>query len=90
MRAPDTSRPADSIPLASEGAPPAPGFAEALRLWLKLGVITFRSSAGPIALMHQELVERRRCIAERRGLYARNDWIVLPRPEARQLAINIG
>ena len=50
--------------------PPAPPFAEALRFWLKLGFISFGGPAGQIAIMHTELVERRRWIGERRFLHA--------------------
>ena len=70
--------------------PPAPHFIEALRFWLKLGFISFGGPAGQIAVMHQELVERRRWISERRFLHALNYCMVLPGPEATQLAIYIG
>lgn len=71
--------------------PPAPvGFWEAFRFWLKLGFISFGGPAGQIAIMHQELVERRRWISERRFLHALNYCMVLPGPEAQQLAIYIG
>ena len=72
-------------------APPvAPHFTEALLFWLKLGFISFGGPAGQIAVMHQELVERRRWISERRFLHALNYCMVLPGPEATQLAIYIG
>jgi chromate transporter len=71
--------------------PPAPvTFAEALRFWLKLGFISFGGPAGQIAVMHQELVERKRWISERRFLHALNYCMVLPGPEAQQLATYIG
>ena len=70
--------------------PPAPSFAEAFRFWLKLGFISFGGPAGQIAVMHQELVERRRWISERRFLHALNYCMVLPGPEAQQLATYIG
>jgi chromate transporter len=70
--------------------PPAPTRAEALRFWLKLGCISFGGPAGQIALMHEELVERRRWISERRFLHALNYCMVLPGPEAQQLATYIG
>jgi len=70
--------------------PRAPGFGEALRFWLKLGFVSFGGPAGQIALMHQELVERRRWISERRFLHALNYCMVLPGPEAQQLATYIG
>jgi chromate transporter len=62
----------------------------ALRFWLKLGFISFGGPAGQIAIMHQELVERRRWISERRFLHALNYCMVLPGPEAQQLATYIG
>lgn len=65
-------------------------FAEAVRFWLKLGFISFGGPAGQIAIMHQELVERRRWISEKRFLHALNYCMVLPGPEAQQLATYIG
>jgi chromate transporter len=65
-------------------------FAEAVRFWLKLGFISFGGPAGQIAIMHQELVERRRWISERRFLHALNYCMLLPGPEAQQLATYIG
>ncbi|HEX8603667.1 MAG TPA: chromate efflux transporter [Pseudoduganella sp.] len=58
--------------------------------WLKLGFISFGGPAGQIALMHTELVERRRWISEQRFLHALNYCMLLPGPEATQLAIYIG
>ncbi|MEE4788169.1 chromate efflux transporter [Pseudomonas alliivorans] len=63
---------------------------EAFRFWLKLGFISFGGPAGQISIMHQELVERRRWISERRFLHALNYCMLLPGPEAQQLAIYIG
>ncbi len=65
-------------------------FTEALRFWLKLGFISFGGPAGQIAVMHRELVEERRWISERRFLHALNYCMVLPGPEAQQLATYIG
>ncbi len=65
-------------------------FADAFRFWLKLGFISFGGPAGQIAIMHQELVERRRWISERRFLHALNYCMLLPGPEAQQLATYIG
>jgi chromate transporter len=73
----------------SNSAPPVP-FLTALRFWLKLGFISFGGPAGQIAVMHQELVERRRWISERRFLHALNFCMLLPGPEAQQLATYIG
>jgi chromate transporter len=70
--------------------PRTPTFAEALRYWWKLGWISFGGPAGQIAIMHQELVERRRWISEARFLHALNYCMVLPGPEAQQLATYIG
>jgi chromate transporter len=71
-------------------APAAISFGEAVRFWLKLGFISFGGPAGQIAIMHQELVERHRWISERRFLHALNYCMVLPGPEAQQLATYIG
>jgi chromate transporter len=72
-------------------ARPAPvSFGEALRYWFKLGCISFGGPAGQIAIMHQELVERRRWISEQRFLHALNYCMLLPGPEAQQLATYIG
>ena len=65
-------------------------FAEAFRFWLKLGFISFGGPAGQIAIMHRELVERKRWISERRFLHALNYCMLLPGPEAQQLATYIG
>ena len=71
--------------------PPAPvSFGQALRFWFKLGFVSFGGPAGQIALMHTELVERRRWISEQRFLHALNYCMVLPGPEAQQLATYIG
>ncbi len=65
-------------------------FGEALRFWLKLGFVSFGGPAGQIAIMHRELVETKRWISERRFLHALNYCMVLPGPEAQQLATYIG
>src|SRR3954467_681265 len=71
--------------------PPAPPrFIDALAFWLKLGFISFGGPAGQIAVMHQQLVERRRWISERRFLHALNFCMILPGPEAQQLATYLG
>ncbi len=81
-------------PVPSHGADgPAPAtvaFGEALRFWLKLGFISFGGPAGQIAVMHRELVENRRWISEQRFLHALNYCMLLPGPEAQQLATYIG
>ncbi len=63
---------------------------EAFLFWLKLGFISFGGPAGQIALMHAELVERRRWLSEQRFLHALNYCMLLPGPEAQQLATYIG
>jgi chromate transporter len=76
---------------SAAGSPPqAVTFVQALRFWLKLGFISFGGPAGQIAVMHQELVERRRWISEGRFLHALNYCMLLPGPEAQQLATYIG
>jgi chromate transporter len=67
-----------------------PTFAEAFRFWLKLGFISFGGPAGQIAIMQTELVEKRRWIGQSRFLHALNFCMLLPGPEAQQLAIYIG
>ncbi|CAN7213395.1 chromate efflux transporter [Pararhizobium sp. LjRoot255] len=72
-------------------APPAhPTFAEATRVWAKIGLLSFGGPAGQIALMHRELVEERRWISESRFLHALNFCMLLPGPEAQQLATYVG
>ena len=72
-------------------APPAPvSFLEAFKYWLKLGFISFGGPAGQISMMHQELVERRRWISEHRFMHGLNYCMMLPGPEAQQLATYIG
>jgi chromate transporter len=71
--------------------PPEPvTFRQALLFWFKLGFISFGGPAGQIAIMHTELVERRRWISEKRFLHALNYCMLLPGPEAQQLATYIG
>ena len=70
--------------------PAHPTFGQAFGYWLKLGFISFGGPAGQIAIMHQELVERRRWISEQRFLHALNYCMLLPGPEAQQLATYIG
>ncbi len=65
-------------------------FSEALKFWFKLGFISFGGPAGQIAIMHRELVEQKRWISERRFLHALNYCMLLPGPEAQQLATYIG
>ncbi len=68
----------------------APPFAEAATFWLRLGFISFGGPAGQIAIMHRELVEEKKWISDGRFLHALNYCMVLPGPEAQQLATYIG
>src|SRR5215471_2363525 len=68
----------------------APSFAEAFRFWLKLGFISFGGPTGQIAIMQTELVEKKKWISQSRFLHALNYCMLLPGPEAQQLAIYIG
>src|SRR6266851_2162220 len=70
--------------------PPQPSFAEALRFWLKLGWISFGGTAAHIAIMQDELVEKKRWISNGMFLHALSHCMLLPGPEAQQLAIYIG
>ena len=76
-----------AIPRAA--AHPIP-FGEAVWVWLKIGLMSFGGPAGQIALMHRMLVEERRWIGEARFLHALNYCMLLPGPEAMQLATYIG
>ena len=71
-------------------APGPPSLRQALILWLKLGCLSFGGPAGQIALMHRWLVEERRWISEARFLHALNYCMLLPGPEAQQLATYLG
>ncbi|MGH8705385.1 MAG: chromate transporter, partial [Burkholderiales bacterium] len=77
-----------AVPLSS----PAPrvGFAEALRVWLKIGCIGFGGPAGQIALMHRILVDEKKWVEEQRYLHALNFCMLLPGPEAQKLATYVG
>ncbi len=82
-----------SAETAPSGAPriaPTPPFADAVGLWLKVGLISFGGPAAQIAILHEELVDRRRWIAERDFLTALNFCMLLPGPEAQQLATYLG
>src|SRR5262245_52778224 len=79
MRDPASDKPLGAVPLA-----------EAVRVWLRIGLLSFGGPAGQIALMHRELIEQRRWISEPRFLHALNFCMPLPGPEAQQLATYIG
>ena len=79
-----------TMDIPTEAVPRHPTFAEATAVWAKIGLLSFGGPAGQIALMHKELVEERRWIAESRFLHALNFCMLLPGPEAQQLATYIG
>lgn len=70
--------------------PRSVSFWESFRFWVKLGWISFGGPTGQIAIMHTELVEKKRWISDDRFLHALNYCMLLPGPEAQQLAIYIG
>ena len=74
----------------SSATPQSASFREAVLFWLKLGFISFGGPAGQIATVHQELVDKRHWISEKRFLHALNYCMILPGPEALQLVIYIG
>jgi chromate transporter len=73
-----------------EQAPKTPAFRQALLVWVKIGLLSFGGPAGQIALMHRELVEKRGWLDEKRFLHALNYCMLLPGPEAQQLAVYTG
>jgi len=77
-------------PTTQGQAPAPPTFRNAFLFWLKLGFISFGGPAGQIAIMHAELVEKRKWISNDRFLHALNYCMLLPGPEAQQLAIYVG
>jgi chromate transporter len=70
--------------------PVKPTFKEAFRFWLKLGFISFGGPAGQIAIMHEEVVERKKWVSEEQFLHGLNFCMLLPGPEAQQLATYLG
>jgi chromate transporter len=77
-------------PEPSDTTPRRVSFGEALRVWTKIGLLSFGGPAGQVATMHKELVERRKWVDEERFLHALNYCMLLPGPEAQQLATYIG
>ena len=65
-------------------------FGQAFRVWIKIGLLSFGGPAGQIATMHRLLVEERKWVSESRFLHALNYCMLLPGPEAQQLATYIG
>lgn len=84
------NQPDPTQPQSSQITPQSVSLGQAFWYWLKLGFISFGGPAGQIAIMHQDLVEKKRWISERRYLHALNYCMLLPGPEAQQLAIYIG
>src|SRR3989442_8867817 len=80
----------EALPVKGEAGPARPDFGEAFRFWLKLGLISFGGPTGQIAIMQTELVDRKRWISQARFLHALNCCMLLPGPEAQQLATYIG
>ncbi|MGH8722018.1 MAG: chromate transporter, partial [Burkholderiales bacterium] len=81
------------VPIAAgQSSPPAPpvAFAEALRVWFKIGCLGFGGPAGQIALMHRILVDEKKWVEESRYLHALNFCMLLPGPEAQKLATYVG
>src|SRR6266513_6192028 len=76
--------------VASQGRHVAPSFAEASRFWLKFGFISFGGPTAQSSLLHGDLVEKKKWISESRFFHALNFCMLLPGPEAHQLAIYIG
>jgi chromate transporter len=74
----------------SDGVVGKPSLREATRVWMKIGLLSFGGPAGQIAVMHRELVERHKWISDVRFLHALNYCMLLPGPEATQLAIYVG
>ena len=72
------------------GAAGFPSFAEAVRVWFRIGCLSFGGPAGQIALMHREVVDERRWVSDARFLHALNFCTLLPGPEATQLATYLG
>lgn len=78
------------VPATTSEALPSVSLREATRVWMKVGLLSFGGPAGQIAVMHRELVEARQWISDERFLHALNYCMLLPGPEAAQLAIYIG
>jgi len=79
----------ESASLGADGRP-WPGFAEAVAVWTRIALLSFGGPAGQIAVMHRILVEEKRWLGEARFLHALNFCMLLPGPEAQQLAVYIG
>ena len=81
---------AGTEPIESATAEHGVPFGEAVRVWARVAALSFGGPAGQIAVMHRILVEEKRWIGEERFLHALNYCMLLPGPEAQQLAIYIG
>jgi chromate transporter len=80
----------DTVVAMAAEVPVLPGFWAALRVWLRIGLLSFGGPAGQIAIMHREIVEERHWLGERRFLHALSFCSLLPGPEAQQLATYLG
>src|SRR5437016_6707639 len=89
-RTPHISSPSMNETNATQDRYRAPSFGDAFRFWLKLGFISFGGPTGQIAIMQTELVEKKKWISQSRFLHALNFCMLLPGPEAQQLAIYVG
>jgi len=85
-----TRPPADTAAVAHDAAPAGVPFRDALRVWVRVGLLSFGGPAGQIATMHRILVDEKRWIGEQRFLHALNYCMLLPGPEAQQLATYVG
>ena len=79
-----------AVPAATEASRVFPSIGEALRVWLRVAALSFGGPAGQIAVMHRIIVEEKRWVSEARFLHALNYCMLLPGPEAQQLATYIG
>src|SRR4026209_1138457 len=71
-------------------APAHPSLSEAVRTWISVALLSFGGPAGQIAVMHRIIVEEKRWVSEERFLHALNYCMLLPGPEAQQLATHVG
>src|SRR5262245_2650531 len=85
-----TPSPETPLPPAAEAGRPLPSLTEAFHVWLKVASLSFGGPAGQIAVMHRILVDEKRWISEERFLHALNYCMLLPGPEAQQLATYVG
>src|SRR6187402_2004808 len=85
-----TTQEISTSPVSSIGGEAHPSFGEALKVWFKIGCLSFGGPAGQIAMMHRVMVDEKKWIDEARFLHALNFCMLLPGPEAQKLATYIG